>query len=92
MRKGEDPERAARREWREEMGCELADLRLVAVLEQALHGAPSTVHLFAGWIEGQPVADGREIAECRFFAREGLPEGRSRSVDARLALLHTRSD
>ncbi len=85
--RGEAPAIAARREWAEEIGCALADLRLVGVLEHSLHGARNTVHIYAGRIVGQPRADGREIAALGLFARDDLPEDRSRALDARLALL-----
>ena len=87
LRPGEDPAVAAQREWQEEIGCPLSGIWAVAVLEDSLHGACSTVHLFAGLVEGEPRADGREIAELRFFARAALPPQRSRTVDERLALI-----
>ncbi|AZI35826.1 hypothetical protein NT2_10_00440 [Caenibius tardaugens NBRC 16725] len=87
MRRGEDPAHAAAREWGEEIGCALADLRAVAVLDHTLHGAHNTVYLFAGRIAGEPVADGREIAEIGLFPPDALPPARSRTVDTRLALL-----
>lgn len=87
LRRGEDPAFAARREWGEEIGCALDGLRAVAVLEHRLHGARNTVHLYAGLVVGEPLADGREIAELAFFACDALPEGRSRTVDERLGLL-----
>ena len=87
LRRGEDPARAAQREWREEIGCPLAAMRPVAVLEHDLHGARGTVHLFAGLVAGEARTDGREIAAIGFFARDALPPERSRTVDERLALV-----
>ena len=87
LARGEAPARAALREWREEIGCDLADLRALGVFEHTLHGARNRVHLFTGTVSGKPVADGREIAGIGLFARDALPGQRSRTVDARLALL-----
>ena len=84
--RGEPAEAAARREWREEIGCDLLAMRALGVLEHSLHGARNRVHLFAGTIAGTPQADGREIAEIALFARDALPDRRSRTVDERLAV------
>lgn len=73
LRRGEDPLLAAARELREETGCLLVDARLVEVREEPLHGARNIVRIVAGQAEGQPVPDGREIIEARFFALDALP-------------------
>ena len=49
--------------------------------------AQQRVELFAGTIAGTPQADGREIAEIALFARDALPDRRSRTVDESLAVL-----
>ena len=84
---GEDPADAARREFTEELGCAPAQLRLLAVLEEPLHGATDRVHLFAAMLEGAVRPDGREVLEARWFAPGALPQGLERRVAARLALL-----
>jgi 8-oxo-dGTP pyrophosphatase MutT (NUDIX family) len=68
----EEPEAAARREVREELGCGLADLRLVQVLEETLSGSAHTAYVFFAKVEGDARPDLREIAELRWFAREDL--------------------
>lgn len=73
VRGAEDPARAARRELAEETGVSAAWMREVHVEEVALHGASNTVTVFAARIEGEAVADGREIAELRFFRPDDLP-------------------
>jgi 8-oxo-dGTP pyrophosphatase MutT (NUDIX family) len=85
--KGEDPERAARREFFEELGCELADLRLVDTRSDPLHGARDTVHVFAGSVLGEVLPDGREVLEAQFFPLDALPDRLERRVRGRLALL-----
>ena len=85
--RSEAAEHAAAREWREEIGCDLDHMHGLGVLEHRLHGARNRVHLFAGTIRGTPKADGREIAEIGLFARDALPDRRSRTVDERLAHL-----
>ncbi|OCC23688.1 hypothetical protein MB02_11035 [Croceicoccus estronivorus] len=92
LHRGEDPALAAQREWTEEIGCLLASLRAVAVVDHDLHGARNTVHLYTGVVVGDPVADGREIAEIGFFARDALPVRRSRIVDERLDLIFQAAD
>jgi len=69
----EEPATAASREFAEELGCGLIDLRLLGVIEEPYHGAVNVVHVFTGLADGEPRADGREIVEARFFAREELP-------------------
>jgi 8-oxo-dGTP pyrophosphatase MutT (NUDIX family) len=85
--RSEAAEHAAAREWHEEISCDLDGLRALGVFEHRLHGARNRVHLFAGTIRGTPKADGREIAEICLFARDALPDRRSRTVDERLAHL-----
>lgn len=87
MARGEDPALAAAREFAEELGCGLADLALVAVLEEQLHGATDHVHLFSAQVAGDPVPDGREVLEAAFFAPDALPDALEKRVRPRLALI-----
>jgi ADP-ribose pyrophosphatase YjhB (NUDIX family) len=84
---GEDPEAAARREFAEELGCQLADMRLIDTADEPLHGARDTVHVFAARLAGEVRPDGREVVEARLFAPHALPERLERRVRARLGLL-----
>lgn len=72
--RAEDPEHCARREVREELGCELADIELVEVAEGRMQGAPNTSHIFTARLVGEPRPDGRELIEARWFALDDLPE------------------
>jgi ADP-ribose pyrophosphatase YjhB (NUDIX family) len=83
---GEDPERAARREFAEELGCQLAEMRLIDTTDEPLHGARDTVHVFAARVAGEVRPDGREVVEARFFAPHALPERLERRVRGRLGL------
>lgn len=72
--RGEDPEAAARREVREELGIDLAKVEAIGTLEEVLSGCPHTAHLFAATCDRQPRPDGREVTEARFFPSHSLPE------------------
>lgn len=85
MRKHETPLVAAVREFREELGCDLLDLRRLATLKENFLGATNVVHVYTGLADGQPRADRREILEARFFARGEFPRALSRTVYPRLA-------
>lgn len=84
---GEDPALAAAREFAEELGCGLKDMRLLLESDEPLHGARDIVHVFAGTADGDPRPDGREVLEARFFARDALPAALDKRVRQRLALL-----
>ena len=83
---GETPEDAARRELREEVGCEIAALKPVGTIEETLSGAAHLAHVFTGVVDALPRPDGREIVEARFFPTHSLPEPLSPRTRARLAL------
>lgn len=71
--RGEDPALTARREMREELGCELDALELVSEIAETISGAPHTAYVFTGLIAGELRPDGREVVEARFFALDALP-------------------
>lgn len=85
LRRGEDPEAGLRREIREELGCELAEARLVLISVDIISGGEQRGHLFVARLAGAPCADGREILECGWFGRDALPEETMRVARARLA-------
>ena len=72
LKRGEDPAEAARREMREELGCELETLESLRVIEEVLGGCPHTAHVFRARSRGEPQVDKRELAELRWFARDEL--------------------
>lgn len=91
VRRGEDPEAAARRELRQETGCEANAMTLLGVEDAVLHGARNRVHVFATRISDQPRPDMREIIEARLFPPHSLPEPLSERTRRRLALWRERS-
>lgn len=86
----ENAEDAARRELREETGCEIEGLTLIGVVEEILSGAPHRSQVFDGVINCMPQADGREILEARFFPTHSLPEPLSPRTRARLEMWRSR--
>ncbi|WP_100260481.1 NUDIX domain-containing protein [Qipengyuania seohaensis] len=84
--RGETAEQAARRELREEVGCEARAIRPIGTIEEELSGAAHTAHIFAAVIDDLPKPDGREIVEARFFPTHSLPEPLSPRTHERLAL------
>lgn len=69
----EDPAEAARRELREEVGCEAGALTPSGDVTRDFHGARNRVHMFAGVTEDVPRPDGREIVAAQFFSMDALP-------------------
>jgi 8-oxo-dGTP pyrophosphatase MutT (NUDIX family) len=69
----EEPESCARREMREELGCELSYLALIEISYRKIHGASDRSHVFAARVEGEPQPDGREIIEAGWFSLDALP-------------------
>ena len=84
---GEEPLAAAIREFAEELRCAVADPVHLGTLEEDYHGALNVAHVFGGAIAGEPRPDMREIVAAAFFAVDDLPDGVSRTVAPRLALL-----
>jgi len=71
--RGEDPAACARREMREELGCELELVELALEFDEILFGAPHRAFVFTVRFAGEPLADGREVIETGWFARDALP-------------------
>lgn len=82
----EDPYACARREMREELGCELAEVELTARIDGTLYGAPHRSFLFTARFAGEPRADGREIVEIGWFARDAMPADLADITASRLRL------
>jgi ADP-ribose pyrophosphatase YjhB (NUDIX family) len=89
--RGEDPAEAARREMREELGCELEALECALVAQEVLSGASHTAHVFTARPLTEPRPDQREIDTVCWFARIELDQAELTRVTRRrlgeLALL-----
>jgi 8-oxo-dGTP pyrophosphatase MutT (NUDIX family) len=70
---GEHPLAAARREFMEELGCELDEPQMIARLEETLSGSPHSAYIVAARAIGEPQPDQREVVEARFFSVKELP-------------------
>lgn len=71
---GETLETAAIREMKEEVGLDpIAPARMVTVQTFFLSGRSDHVVLFEVQVDGDPIVDGVEIAEARFFSLRDLP-------------------
>lgn len=74
LARGETPEAGLAREVREETGGEVADIRVARVTGG--YRLRLEILLTATWVgDAAPTADGREVMEARFFARDRWPEG-----------------
>ena len=78
--RNEDPAEGAAREFREELGCELVDIRALGVCEQDESGARDVLHLFAAALAGTPMPDMREIVAVGLFEPDALPRPCDRRV------------
>lgn len=85
MGKGETPEAAARREVAEEVGCALADVRIVQTFEETISGAPHTAYLVTGRTLDRPRPDGREVVAAKFSPLHSLPEPQTALTRKRIA-------
>ena len=84
IRRVETPAQAAERELKEETGCQAEGIRPVGTFDDVVSGSPHTAHLFACSTNDQPVPDGREVIEARFFPRHSMPEPLSPRTRARI--------
>ncbi|MBB3034919.1 NUDIX hydrolase [Alteriqipengyuania lutimaris] len=87
--RGEEPEAAARREMREELGVTLSDLRSAGTLDETISGAPHVAFLYTATVDQVPEPDGREIVEIRFAPAGDPPQPLGSIAESRIA--HLRS-
>lgn len=80
MNRREEPAAAAVREFREELGCPLADVRPLSVMAQDESGSIDLLHVFVARAAGTPVPDMREIVAAEFFDPADLPRPADRRV------------
>ena len=72
---GEHPADAARREIREELGLDLTLTGLVGIyVARSGRGQWLEVTVYLGEVSGEPHPDPTEVLECRWFARDEVPE------------------
>lgn len=74
MGRSEAPEAAVRREVREELGCEIAELRYLSTHLSTTEGKRDTIHLYSGVADGAVKIDPVELAEACFFPPDALPD------------------
>jgi 8-oxo-dGTP pyrophosphatase MutT (NUDIX family) len=87
VKRGEEPAAAARREAREELGVDLVEWRFLGDLFERIDGKRDRLWCFATELtDGELDFDRAEIAEARWFNRDGLPPDMHRYVARILAL------
>lgn len=77
IRPFESPERAAVREVKEELGCQIVDLASVSTHTSTAEGKRDLIHLFKARVQGRPEVDQLEVEEARFYALDNLPPSTS---------------
>lgn len=70
---GEDPRAAAIREFGEELGCPIEDLRLLVTSDERETGSVDRQHVFVARLAGTPVPDRREVVAAAMFEPAALP-------------------
>lgn len=84
--RGESWQDAAVRELAEETGCKALAVKPVGELTEIISGSPHTAHVFTCMTEDEPVPDGREVIEARFYPSHSLPHPLTPRTQARLDL------
>ena len=84
IKRREEPEQAARREIREELGFEVEGLAYLSTHANRGKGKNDTVHLFKSLVDGAPTPDRFEVEEARFFALDALPDATSAATRRRI--------
>jgi 8-oxo-dGTP pyrophosphatase MutT (NUDIX family) len=83
--RNEDPLAAAIREFREELRCELAELRPLVSSVEDVSGSRDMQNVFLARLAGTPRPDMREVVEARLFDPAALPANLSRIAVRRIA-------
>lgn len=84
IRPFESPDRAAVREIKEELGCEIVDLTYLSTHTSIAEGKRDLIHLFQARIQGVLEVDLFEVQEARFFGLEKLPPSTSPATRRRI--------
>lgn len=83
--RGEPAAAAAEREFREELGCPLADVVALTELVEEESGSTDLLHVFVARAAGTPRPDMREIVAAEFFDPAQLPRPADRRIAHRIA-------
>ena len=83
--RSETPAEAALREVEEEVGILAERLAPLSTHVSRAEGKRDTVYLFEAFTDADPIADGVEVEEARFFALDALPETVSPATLRRIA-------
>lgn len=87
LARGEEPAATGAREVAEEAGCKLEDgLWIGTDLRMRQGGWRNRVEIVTGMVRDEPHADGREIAEARFFPLDALPPETGAAVRTALTI------
>jgi 8-oxo-dGTP pyrophosphatase MutT (NUDIX family) len=87
VKRREEPRAAARREVREEVGVDLGGLEPLGELFRRVDSKHDRLWCFAAEVDSHEVErDPAEIAECRWFPRDALPDERAKYVERIVAL------
>ena len=85
VRPWEEPEKAAIRELREELGVTAKRLKLLATYYSEAEGKRDTIHLFEAHCPGEVTPDNWEVAEARWADPAALPGQTSAATRRRVA-------
>ncbi|MEL0250599.1 MAG: NUDIX domain-containing protein [Novosphingobium sp.] len=85
LARGEAVIATAMRELLEETGCRLGDARHLGSVTLNRSGWTNVIEIVCGITHDEPVADGREIVEARFFPADALPATASGPTRAMIA-------
>jgi 8-oxo-dGTP diphosphatase len=87
VKRREEPDAAARREVREEAGIDLHELEPLGELFTRVDRKHDRLWCFAAQVDSPGFErDRAEIAECRWFPRDALPDERAKYVERIVAL------
>lgn len=88
VKRREEPPAAARREVREELGIDLPTLEPLGELFTRIDSKRNRLWCYAAEVDspGELERDAAEIAECRWFPRDELPDERAKYVEQMVAL------
>lgn len=84
MKRFEEPEAAAAREMREELGVQLENLTFRSRHSSSAEGKRDEVYVFEACVNGPLTIDGFEVAEARFVSPNDIPPTTSPATRRRI--------